>query len=176
MPSALSWIDFNYRASTRSDGQIRAVYSSGRSYAGDITITAGSLTVTLGRISATVWGVTGLSANEVSILRENTWRFGEPGQTGYRINHFWERILSGPPYTVSEDDAVTMAVINGGSTRTSLQLLPDTIAADDGGLLVIDARLTLAAGTGRIEDDGFGGAHGLPAECSGRASLFSQRP
>ena len=86
-PAALNLLDFNYRATTRQDGELRLEYSSARTYTGEIVVTAGTAVVHLARISSTVWSVTGLNAAFVAALRENTWRFSEPGQTGSVTTH-----------------------------------------------------------------------------------------
>ncbi len=95
MPAALDWLDFNYRASTRGDGELRFHFNAARTYTGELVITPGSdNAIHVPRISSTVWGITGLSAAQVGSLRENMWRFSEPGVSGTTNTPSWETILS----------------------------------------------------------------------------------
>ena len=95
-PAVLNTLDFNYRDSTRLDGQISFSFTSARTYTGRIIVVADNNRITVNRIDATTWLRTGLTGAQISALRNAaTWTFEEPDATGYTETQSWERFLAG---------------------------------------------------------------------------------
>lgn len=168
MPAALSWLDFNYRTTTRADGQIRLVFSSARNLTGNIVITAGGTQYTLIRQSSTVWFLSGLNAGQVGALRENEWTFSTPGSGGETTTHEWTKLnLAGggtggaaPSWTTLLDyNPATPPFINqGGLTgrgvgtswmwESPTALSPALTANDDNKMLIVEWMLSDSSNSG----------------------------
>ncbi len=117
-PTVLSTLDFDYNTLTRSDGEIDIHFTSARSYRGVIRVSAGTFTVDIQRLNSTEWRVTGLTAPQVTALRENDWVFSEPGATGTKVDHQWDEVLRGVDRASGNGNGMAPAA-GGTVTRTS---------------------------------------------------------
>ena len=119
-PTVLSVLDFNYRTTTRTSGQIEFRFSSARSYTGVIRISAGATTIDVSRSTSTSWLRTGLTSPQIAALRENTWRLSEPGVTATTTTHAWNLMMGGQrPTTKSDQPTPTLGGREGSNFHPS---------------------------------------------------------
>ena len=116
-PSVLQWLDFNYRTATRADGELRIVFTTGRTYTGDIVLSAGGSDFEIQRQvpSTSIWALTGLSGPQVTALRENDWTFSEPGVQATTTTHEWIRISESPASGSARGGLIATNVITTAS-------------------------------------------------------------
>ena len=139
LPTALRYINFSYVSPVHSAGQIEIVYSTTRTYTGDIELTThgGGLTTDLliPRVNATTWRLGGLSSGSISRLLAGQWTLTEPGHGDAIEVHSWVKVASTAEVELPDFNEITgglpadRTISAQNATLTIHQSVPATAAS-----------------------------------------------